>query len=239
MIILPAIDIRQGKFVRLIQGDPSKETVYGDDPIDAAKNWASKGATYLHLVDLDGAFSGTIQNLTHIEEITKKTGLPIQLGGGIRSIETATQLIKTGVHRVVFGTAVANTPALAGEAVQILGADKVVVGIDAKNGFVAIKGWTKTIPLKAKEFARELANLGVKRLVVTDIARDGVLTGPNIEMIKEIIDLTGINVIASGGIRGADDIKALKISGAEGAIVGKALYSGATTLTDLLEACKC
>lgn len=236
MRILPAIDLREGKCVRLVEGKIENETIFSDDPVAVAQSWQDLGAQMLHLVDLDGAFAGRPHNLEVIKEIVRTVKIPVQLGGGIRTLETVEQLLDLGVQRVVLGTVAINKPELVAEACAKYG-DRVVVGIDAKDGLVAIEGWEATVEKTTLELAREMEKIGVKRVVFTDVRRDGTLKGPNIESIRELARNCNLAIVASGGVASLEDIKALKeleALGVDEVIVGKALYTGAVSLDDVL-----
>ncbi|MBB6454146.1 phosphoribosylformimino-5-aminoimidazole carboxamide ribotide isomerase [Salirhabdus euzebyi] len=233
MILYPAIDIRDGKCVRLIQGDYDKESVYGD-PVEMAEKWISQGARALHLVDLDGALEGSSKNLDAIQAIAKSTNVPIQVGGGIRTIEKIELLLEIGVSRTILGTAALQDKQFLKEAIDKFGA-AIAVSIDAKNGYVATDGWTKTSEKKAIDFAKELEDLGVRTIIYTDIAKDGMLAGPNFDEIYTVNKHVGINVIASGGVSNASDVKKLAELDVYGTIIGKALYTGNIDLEALLK----
>ncbi len=237
MIIFPAIDLRRGKCVRLVEGDPERETVYGDDPVAMALHWQSLGAEYLHLVDLDGAFSGQQVNLAIIREIAAALKIPVETGGGIRDLARAEKLLEAGVSRVIFGTAAVKNPDLIEEACQKFGSDKVVLGLDARNGLVAIEGWGEVASRPALDLAGEMRQRGVERVIFTDISRDGTLKGPNLAAIREMAEKSNLKVIASGGVSTLEDIRQLKTLeslGVEGVITGKALYAGTLKLEEAL-----
>jgi phosphoribosylformimino-5-aminoimidazole carboxamide ribotide isomerase len=217
--------LRAGKCVRLYQGDYQQETVFSDDPLDVALKWQSMGAPRLHIVDLDGAASGEILNLEIIRNIAGAILIPIQLGGGIRRIDTIEALLKIGIDRVILGTAAVENPKLITDACRRF-RDSIIVGIDARCGIIATRGWIKQTGLTAVELAKSMANIGVKRFIYTDIERDGTLTEPNFSAIAALIDELGMPVIAAGGISTLNHLKMLRKLGAEGAIVGKALYTG-------------
>lgn len=231
MQILPAIDLRSGKCVNLIQGIAEQETVFSDSPVEMAIRWQAEGAEYLHLVDLDGAFQGESANLQIVREIVDVLDVPVQLGGGIRSIEQIEAVLSLGVHRTILGTAALKQPELVKQACQ-KHAERIAVGIDAKDGMVATHGWLEVSQKSAVDFAVELAD--VQTIIYTDIKSDGMLKGPNVEATKDIIEATSANVIASGGVTSLSDIKALKEIGASGAIIGRALYTGDLTLSDAI-----
>jgi phosphoribosylformimino-5-aminoimidazole carboxamide ribotide isomerase len=237
VLILPAIDLRKGRCVRLIRGDIRDETVYSKEPVSMAKLWQLKGAQYLHVVDLDGAITGEPQNLEHVLAIVKALRIPVQFGGGIRDFETLKMLLDKGVRRVILGTSAAQDEKFLRKALDKFG-ERVVVGIDAKDGYVALKGWVEVSKRKAVDFAKDMQEMGVKRVIYTDIKKDGMLSGPNLKACKEMACALDIPVIASGGVtslRDVEKLRKLERHGIEGAIVGKALYSGAM---DLKEAVK-
>ena len=225
MIIFPAIDILNGKCVRLIQGDYNRESIYSDSPVQMAKEWEQKGAEFIHIVDLNGAKTGESVNQSIIKKIAKAVSIPIQVGGGIRSLETIENYIKNGVARVIIGTAAINDRQFLQEAVETY-KEKVAVSLDARNGYVATDGWTDTSNVAAIDLLKELENLGVQTIVYTDIAKDGMLQGPNLAEQQAINDATSINVIASGGITTKEDVDNLQNLHLYGAIIGKALYDG-------------
>lgn len=242
MKIIPAIDIRGGNCVRLFQGDYAKETVYGSDPAAQAKAWEDAGAEIIHLVDLDGAKAGHPVNLDALKAICSAVKIPCELGGGIRTIEDAEKVFDLGISRVILGTAACENPALAESFISAFGADRVVVGIDAKNGQVALRGWIETSSVDAFTLAKKLYLFSVCRIIFTDIATDGALCGPNLASVKNLCQLVpDCSIIASGGISSAADIAnlaALGMPNLEGAIVGKALYDGKVTLRELAAAGK-
>ena len=238
MIIFPAIDLKDGKCVRLVEGKLDKKTIYSDKPEEAALHWQSLGAEYLHIVDLDGAFEGVPKNLSVIEKILAAIKIPVQIGGGIRTLDTVKLLLDLGIKRVILGTAAVSEPNLVKEAIEKFGSDRIVLGIDARNGRVAVKGWAEESDIDAKELALNMKKIGIERIVFTDIKRDGTLKGPNIEATKEMALATGLKVIASGGVSSIDDLKELKEIeqyGVEGVIVGQALYKGAIDLKEALQ----
>lgn len=234
MIIYPAVDVREGKCVRLTQGEFNKETVYADNPVEMALKWEKAGAQYLHVVDLDGARTGKSQNIAVISEIAGKIGIPVQLGGGIRTIEMIENFLNEGIKRVILGTSAVKDPELVKRAVNTF-ENNVVIGIDAKDGMVAIEGWEKTSEFKAVDFAKKMEDLGVKTIIYTDISRDGMLTGPNLKAMEEMVKAVGIDIIASGGVGKIEDIKNLKEVGVSGAIVGRALYTGDVDLKQAID----
>ncbi|MBI4843681.1 MAG: 1-(5-phosphoribosyl)-5-[(5-phosphoribosylamino)methylideneamino]imidazole-4-carboxamide isomerase [Nitrospirae bacterium] len=237
MIIIPAIDLKDGKCVRLLQGKKEEVTVYSDDPASMAKHWADMGAELLHVVDLDGAFTGVQKNLDKIVAIRKTVNIPIEVGGGIRDIETITKLIDMGIGRIIIGTSAIN-PAFIIDACKKF-PDKIIAGIDAKDGKVALKGWVEVTGLDALSFARQMESNGVAGIIYTDISRDGMLTGPNIEAMSEMVGNVHIPVIASGGVSKLDDIKILaNIKNLWGVITGKALYEGTLKLDEAIALAK-
>lgn len=234
MRLYPALDIRAGRCVRLAQGDDAQTTVYGDDPVAVAQRWRGAGATRLHVVDLDGSFSGASGNADAIATIVRSGGLRVQLGGGIRSRERAEHWLSLGVDRIVVGTAAVRDPQLVRDLAASYG-DQVVVSLDCRDGYVCVDGWTETSDLAATSYVRELEEMGVRHLVYTDIARDGMLQGPNLAELAEITGSTSMSVIASGGVSSEADVRALAALGVAGVIVGKALYEGAVRLEALGE----
>ena len=234
MIIFPAIDLRGGKCVRLIQGDFDKETVYSDDPQATALKWQSFGAKFLHVVDLDGARKGSPQNLDAIKNILDAVKIPIEVGGGIRTLDDVEKVLSLGVRRVILGSVAVENISLVREAAQKFG-DKIVVGIDARNGFVAVHGWEKSSAVKVGELAKKIVAAGVKTIIYTDISKDGMLSGVNAESFAELAKESGAEIIASGGVKSIEDIRALKAAGVAGVIVGKAIYTGALDLKSAIE----
>lgn len=236
MIIIPAIDIKEGKCVRLTQGRMDEVTVYYDDPVEVAKKWAGLGAELIHLVDLDGAVEGDAVNLDVIKRIIDAVDVPVQLGGGIRDEKTAEAYLSMDrVKRIIIGTAAYDNPNLLKE-LTASHPGRIAVGIDAKDGRVAIKGWVEVTDERAVDLAMKLVDADVACLIYTDISRDGTLTGPNIEATREIAESVSIPVIASGGISSVKDIEDYRGVPVEGIIVGKALYSGAVHLNDAIQA---
>ncbi len=237
MEIIPAVDIKDGRCVRLYKGDFEQETDYGS-PLTQAKTWANKGANWLHIVDLDGALEGKPANLDIIKTIRKETDLKIEVGGGIRDLATIKQYLENGIDRVIIGTAAIENPPLIEEAIKEFGADKIVVGIDAKDGFVATEGWLETSDTSAIALGQEMKKRGVEWVVYTDIERDGTLEGVNFVSVAEMAKETGLNVIASGGVASLEDIEALvelKEDKIKGVITGKALYSENLDLEEAME----
>lgn len=232
MQILPAIDLRGGKCVNLIQGIAEQETVFSNNPVDMAIRWESEGAEYLHLVDLDGAFKGVSANLKIVGEIVSKLSIPTQLGGGIRNMEQIKVVLELGVDRAILGTAALKQPELVSEACSMY-RERIAVGIDARDGMVATDGWLEVSEKSAIHFAKELSV--VKTLIYTDIKSDGMLKGPNVKATADIVDAVSANVIASGGVTSLSDIESLKNIGASGAIIGRALYTGDLLLNDVIK----
>ncbi|SDG36460.1 1-(5-phosphoribosyl)-5-[(5-phosphoribosylamino)methylideneamino] imidazole-4-carboxamide isomerase [Desulfosporosinus hippei DSM 8344] len=240
MILFPAIDLKEGKAVRLLQGRMEDSTVYADNPVDVAKEFERQGAEYLHMVDLNGAFSGKPMNDETIRNIVRSVSMRIQVGGGIRTMERITELLELGVERVILGTIAVKNPELVAEAANRYG-KRVIVGIDAKDGLVAVQGWAETTEMRAVDLGKAMKAVGIQSVVFTDISRDGMLQGPNIESTVQMAMETGLSVIASGGISTLADLsnlqaQVLKGVSIEGAITGKALYSGAFTLKEALAA---
>ena len=234
--IYPAIDIRGGKCVRLLQGDYGKETVYHDSPVEVARRWETLGARWIHLVDLDGAREGHPVNDAIIGEIARNVRIPVQAGGGLRTMAHLEKLLEAGVSRVILGTAAIEDRPFVEEALRAFG-ERVAIGIDARNGLVATRGWLETSEVKAEELAVRLAELGARTFIFTDISRDGTLSGPNVDAIVALARACGQTVIASGGVAGYDDVRRLAehaADGVGGAIIGKALYTGAIRLDEAL-----
>jgi phosphoribosylformimino-5-aminoimidazole carboxamide ribotide isomerase len=245
MIVFPAIDLRQGRCVRLRQGRAEDETVFGEDPAAMARRWVEEGAQWLHVVNLDGAFgerAGAEErpvNLQRLEQIrTAVPQTPIQFGGGVRSLDDVQTALDLGASRVVLGTAAVRNPELVGEAVSRFGPGSIVAGIDARDGKAAIHGWQETSEVTAAVLGHMMRNLGVERVVYTDISRDGMLTGVNVEATADLARATGLRVIASGGVASLDDIRRVRAeadAGIEGVIAGQALYTGALDLSEALQ----
>ena len=235
MILFPAIDIRGGKCVRLIQGDYDQEIIYNDSPVAMAKEWERQGAEYIHVVDLDGAKTGDSLNKTAIERMAKSVQVPIQVGGGIRTMDAIDSHIANGVSRVIIGTAAIEDPQFVGDAVAKYDR-KIAVSIDARNGFVATNGWTETSDVKAVDLLLRLADIGVKTVVYTDILKDGMLLGPNFIELQMMNEASGIDIIASGGVSTERDIAKLREMNLYGAIIGKALYEGNLSLEKVMGA---
>lgn len=237
MIIYPAIDVKDGKCVRLVQGHFNDVTVYSDNPVDMALKFEKLGAQYLHVVDLDGARLGTPGNIGVISELAMRVAMPVQMGGGIRTIEMIEIVLSRGIHRAILGTSAVKDPALVKKAVQTFDRG-VAVGVDARDGMVAIEGWAKTSEFTAIGFAKKMQELGAKTIIYTDISRDGMLQGPNLKAMEEMVKAVDIEVIASGGVKCLDDIKNLKETGVAGVIVGKALYTGDVDLKKAIDLAK-
>jgi phosphoribosylformimino-5-aminoimidazole carboxamide ribotide isomerase len=233
MLIIPGIDLKDGKCVRLYQGDYSQVTVFSDDPAQVGTRWRDEGAQYLHVVDLDGSKAGRPVNLGVIEQIKQASGLPVEVGGGIRNEATVVELLSRGVDRVILGTAALRDPKMAGQLCQKYG-EKIAIGIDARNGLVAVEGWTETSGVLATDLARQLVQLGAQRFIYTDISRDGTLTEPNYAAFTEFANAAGKPVIASGGVAKTEQVRKLAELGAEGVIIGRALYTGDVKMADLL-----
>ncbi len=225
MEIIPAIDIKGGKCVRLYQGDYNQETVFSEDPVTAALTWYSQGARWLHIVDLDGAAAGEPQNMEVVEEITKESGLLIELGGGIRQEEVAEKLLHQGVNRIILGTAAIENRELVKKLCQQFG-EAIAVSLDARDGKIAIEGWRKNTVFEVLRLSQEMVDAGVKRFIYTDIKRDGTLTEPNFDVISRLLAEATVPIIVAGGICKLDHLQRLKELGVEGAIIGKALYTG-------------
>ncbi|HEY4717004.1 MAG TPA: 1-(5-phosphoribosyl)-5-[(5-phosphoribosylamino)methylideneamino]imidazole-4-carboxamide isomerase [bacterium] len=237
MMIIPAIDIMDGKCVRLYQGQKNMVKEYHNDPAEIAKQWESKGAKLLHVVDLDGAFSGEPQNQRVVERIVDSVRIPIEVGGGIRSEETIEEYLEIGAARIVLGTRVVQDPGFLSNACMSYG-ERIILGVDAKNGLVAINGWEKVTSEDAVEFARRFEELGIGGIIYTDLLRDGTLIGPNTEAIRNFASSIDLPVIASGGVSSVEDIvllSGLEKDGVTGVIVGKALYEGKIDLEEALK----
>ncbi|MGA1101659.1 MAG: 1-(5-phosphoribosyl)-5-[(5-phosphoribosylamino)methylideneamino]imidazole-4-carboxamide isomerase [Opitutales bacterium] len=240
MTIYPAIDLRGGKCVRLFQGLASEETIYFEDPLDAARKWIDDGAKHMHLVDLDGAFSGGSANLDAVQKIAQETQLRVQLGGGMRDDRSVKDALALGLNRVIIGTRACTDPQWVGELVEEFGPDKIVVGIDAKDGLVATKGWVETTEIEAIDLAQQMQDLGARWIIHTDVATDGAMKGPNLEAQQKIAEaVPDCQIIASGGVTSyadIDDLRALSEStpNIEGVIIGRALYEGTIELSKIL-----
>lgn len=240
-IIFPAIDLRRGQVVRLMEGDPDRQTNYEADPARAARRWLSAGARWLHVVNLDGAFGeGDAANQAALAAILSVAGefsVPVQFGGGLRSLEAVTQVLEMGVGRVVLGTAAVEQPELVQAALQRWGVERVAAALDARAGIVQVRGWQQGTARPALELAQQLAGMGLRWLIFTDIARDGLQTGLNVAATAELAKLSRLNVIASGGVAGWEDIHSACLAALSGVIVGKALYEGKFQPEELFHAC--
>ena len=237
MVIYPAIDLFDGKAVRLYKGDYSKMTVYNEDPAAVAMDFKEKGATHIHLVDLEGAKSGTTPNLETVCAIKKATGLFCEIGGGVRSMEVVRRYLDAGIDRVILGTAAVTDEVFLRSAVAACG-EKIAVGIDIRDGYVAIKGWTEKSQEKAMDFAEKMQMLGVRTLICTDISKDGAMEGANHGLYRELSEKLQMNIIASGGVSSMADVKRLRDMSIHGAIIGKAYYTGAIDLAEAIEVAK-
>ena len=237
MVIYPAIDLFDGKAVRLFKGDYAQMTVYNENPVSVALDFKAKGATHIHLVDLEGAKSGTTPNLETVCAIKKATGLFCEIGGGVRNLEVVKQYLEAGIDRVILGTAAVTDELFLGTAVGTYG-EKIAVGIDIKDGYVAIKGWTEKSQEKAMDFCEKMQKLGVKTLICTDISRDGAMEGANHGLYQELSETFSMNIIASGGVSSMEDVRRLTAMDIHGAIIGKAYYTGAVDLRDAIEVAK-
>lgn len=234
MLIYPAIDLYEGKAVRLFKGDYAQMTVYNDDPVAVARDFAKAGATHMHIVDLEGAKNGTTPNFDTVCAIKKQGGLFCEIGGGIRSMEVIDRYVSAGIDRVILGTAAVTDPHFAKEAAQTFG-DKIAIGIDIKDGFVAIKGWTEKSARTAFDFCAEMQTIGIKTLICTDISKDGAMQGANHELYRDLSKQFDMQIIASGGVSSIDDVQKLANIDLYGAIIGKAYYTGAIDLQEAIE----
>ena len=237
MLIYPAIDLYQGKAVRLYKGDYAHMTVYSENPPEIAMDFTSSGASHIHLVDLEGAKSGETPNFDTILAIKAATNAFCEIGGGIRNMDVIDRYLSAGLDRVILGTAAVTEPGFVEEAVKKYG-DKIAVGIDIKDGFVAIKGWTEKSALNAMDFAGRMEDLGVKTLICTDISKDGAMEGANHNLYQVLSEQFSMNIIASGGVSSMEDVKRLSAMGIHGAIIGKAYYTGAIDLAEAIEVAK-
>lgn len=237
MIILPAIDLLGRKAVRLLKGDYNQVTVYSDSPLEVARKFKSLGATHIHMVDLDGAKYGTTPNMDIVAEVAENTGLFVEIGGGIRSMETVKKYIDAGVSRVILGTAAICDEAFLKEAVRTYG-EKIAVGADVKDGKIAVKGWLEQSDVTLDEFFLKMQNLGVKNIICTDISRDGAMRGTNLELYRELSAKYSLDITASGGVSSIEDVKELRKMNLYGAIIGKAYYTGAVDLKEAIEVAK-
>ena len=237
MVIFPAIDILGGKAVRLLKGDYNKVTVYSDDPCSVARTFASKGCKAIHIVDLDGAREGSAVNMDVVRAIAQIPDILSEIGGGIRNMDTVCRYLDAGISRVILGTAALEDPVFLKEAVRRFG-QRIAVGVDMKDGKVAVKGWLETSSKDGLEFLRELEDMGVGAAIVTDISRDGAMRGTNLDLYRTIAGCCNLDITASGGVSTLDDVRALRETGVYGAIIGKAYYTGAVRLEDALEVCR-
>jgi len=236
MQLYPAIDLKDGQCVRLKQGEFKEITVYSQKPEEVAALWQSQGATFLHLVDLDGALAGRSVNEKVIKKIADTVSMPIEIGGGIRSEEAIESMLSLGVARVIIGTKAVENPEFIRDMVKKFGQDRIVAGVDAKDGMVAVEGWEKISGITASELCNRMREYGVRHIVYTDISRDGMLTGPNVENTKKLTEETGMDIIASGGMSSMEDLRQLYREGVRGAIIGKALYEKRIDLKEAIEA---
>ena len=236
MLIIPAIDLKGGKCVRLTQGQKDAETVFSEDPVDVAKSWEDQGADYLHVVDLDGAFEGVPKNLTIVEQIIKQIKVPIEFGGGLRTTQSIKTMFDLGIDRAIVGTKAIDSPSWVKELCTTF-PGRIAIGIDARDGKVAVKGWTSLCEWTAIDFAREIEKASPCALIFTDISKDGMLQGPNISSLKELLLAVKTPVIASGGISSLKDIEELGRLPIAGMIIGKALYTGHIKLSEAKELC--
>jgi phosphoribosylformimino-5-aminoimidazole carboxamide ribotide isomerase len=230
MEVIPAIDLRGGKCVRLVQGDYARERVFDDDPVAVARRWTDAGATRLHVVDLDGARGGVRLNDPAVRRIVESAGVPVQVGGGIRTAADAEQIVAMGADRVIFGTAAITAPDEVERAVALLGEERVMVGVDARGGFVQTRGWTETSQVRAVDLIGEMAGRGVRRFMYTDTSRDGTLSHPNFVSTAKLLSVVSYPIVIAGGVASIEDLLRLAGMGAEGAVTGLAIYSGALDL---------
>ncbi len=237
MIIFPAIDLYEKKAVRLYKGDYQNMTVYSENPIEIARDFEQKGATHIHMVDLEGAKDGTTPNIDIVRQVANETGLFVEIGGGIRSEETVEKYLSAGVDRVILGTAAVTNPEFLRSAVARFG-DKIAVGADVKDGYIAIKGWVEKSEITLEDFLNDMQKIGVRYIICTDISKDGAMRGTNLELYRALSKKYSMNITASGGVSSLDDIKMLREIDIYGAIIGKAYYIGAIDLKDALEAAK-
>jgi len=241
MTIYPAIDLKDGHCVRLVQGKLTNQTVYSSAPADVARRFQQQGARWLHIVDLAGAFTGTPANLKAIEAIADAVTIPFQVGGGLRRISDVEQMLQAGASRVIIGTRAVEGPDFIKQLLDEFGNERIVLGLDARDGKVAVQGWVETVEMTAIELGKQMQQLGIKTAVYTDVSRDGLLSGPNLEAIRQVAINTGLSIIASGGISSVEHINALRdmeADGVVGAIIGKALYEGKLTMAQALAAAK-
>ena len=237
MILFPAIDLYEKKAVRLYKGDYANMTVYSDNPIEIARDFEASGCTHIHMVDLEGAKDGTTPNLSIVEQVAKQTSLFVEIGGGIRNMETVERYLNAGVSRVILGTAAVNDEAFLREAVSKCG-DKIAVGADVKDGYIAIKGWLETSAVTLEDFLQKMEFIGVRNVICTDISKDGAMKGTNLALYKTLSEKFRLDITASGGVSSMEDIRQLRAMDLYGAIIGKAYYTGAIGLTEALEVAK-
>ena len=234
MELIPAIDLIDGKCVRLYQGDYSQETVYADDPVEVALRWESLGASRIHIVDLDGARSGNPDNLKVVERIVSAVQVPTQMGGGVRSLDSARRIIEAGVQRVMLGTVAVRNPDIVRSASAEFGSEAVVVAVDSKDGKVAVSGWTSASEIQATDLVASMMEVGVQTFLCTDISRDGTLSGPNYTLMQDLVEVAGEGVIAAGGIASMEHLHRLAKNGVGAVVVGKALYTGDIDLAEAI-----
>ncbi len=237
MNIFPAIDLYDKKAVRLFKGDYSQMTIYSDNPIEIAHDFESKGAKFIHVVDLEGAKNGTTPNIDIVKQIANDTSLFVEIGGGVRSLETIEKYLDAGVSRVILGTSAVTDEGLLKEAISKYG-EKIAVGADVKDGYIAIKGWIEKSQYSLDEFLSKMQKIGVKTIICTDISKDGAMKGTNLQLYKELSSKYSLNIVASGGVSTIDDIKFLSEMNLYGAIIGKAYYTGAIDLREAIEVAK-
>lgn len=234
--VIPAIDIRGGNCVRLLQGDYAQETVYSEDPVSVAKQFEDAGAKRLHIIDLDGSREGYPVNIAAIEKMIGSVGIPVQVGGGVRNENAANDLYNAGASRVYMGTAAIQNPEIVKALCQKHGSDAVIIAIDARDGKVAVNGWLEGTEVSAQDLAQQMREDGVTRILFTDISRDGTLSGPNLDSVQSMVETSNLKVIAAGGIASAEHIRNLSDVGAEGAVIGKAIYTGEIDLHEIFQA---
>ena len=234
MRIYPAIDLFEGKAVRLFKGDYARMTVYSENPVEIAMDFAAQGASCIHIVDLEGAKAGTTPNLELVCRIKRESGLFCEIGGGVRNMDVVRRYMEAGVDRVILGTAAVSDPAFVREAVADYG-ERIAIGVDIKDGFVAVKGWTEKSALNAFDFCAQMEAIGVKTLICTDISRDGAMQGTNVPLYQELSERFNMDIIASGGVSSMEDVRALAKMNIHGAIIGKAYYTGAISLREAIE----
>lgn len=237
MIILPAIDLYEGKAVRLYKGDYENMTVYSDNPVEIAEDFKNCGATHIHMVDLEGAKDGTTPNLGIVKQVAEETGLFVEIGGGIRSMETVEAYLSAGVSRVILGTAAVNDEEFLKKAVAEY-SSAIAVGADVKDGYVAIKGWLEKSQYTLDQFMEKMQGLGIETIICTDISKDGAMKGTNLELYRELSEKFSMNIIASGGVSSMEDVRELRTMDVHGAIIGKAYYTGAIDLKEAIEVAK-